>query len=100
MARMRSATITEAKNGLSALIDLVRAGESVLILDRGVPVARLEPVISHPDSAGRLRRLERAGLIRVGPDDPPLDLLRHSAPRLSTGASAVQAVLEERRSGR
>ena len=41
---MKTATITEAKNGLSALIDRVRAGESVLILDRGVPIARIEPI--------------------------------------------------------
>ena len=42
---MKTATITQAKNGLSALIDRVRAGESILILDRGTPVARLEPVV-------------------------------------------------------
>jgi len=97
---VKTATITEVKNGLSALIDQVRAGESVLILDRGVPVARLEPVVTHPDPTGRLRRLERAGIIRVGAAPPPLDLLRKPAPRLPTGASAVRAVLQERRSGR
>ena len=67
---MKTATITEAKNRLSALIDRVRSGESILILDRGVPVARLEPVAAFPDPTGRLRRLERAGVIRVG---SPLD---------------------------
>ncbi len=41
---MQAKTITEAKSGLSALIDQVRAGETILITDRGVPVARLEPV--------------------------------------------------------
>ena len=97
---MKSATITEAKNRLSALIDLVRAGETIVILDRGVPVARLEPATADPDSSGRLRRLERAGLMRVGTDAPPLDLLRRSGPRISPGASAVQAVLDERASGR
>ena len=97
---MKTTTITEAKNGLSALIDRVRSGESVLILDRGVPVARLEPVAAFPDPTGRLRRLERAGVIRVGDAPPPLDLLRTSAPPLAPGASAVQALLAERRSGR
>jgi prevent-host-death family protein len=97
---MKTATITEAKNGLSALIDRVRAGESILILDRGVPVARLEPVAAFPDQSGRLRRLERAGLIRVGDAPPPLELLRTSAPALAPDASAVQALLDERRSGR
>jgi prevent-host-death family protein len=59
VAKMRSVTITEAKNQLSALIDLVRAGESIVVLDRGVPVARLEPAAGHPNPSGRLRRLER-----------------------------------------
>jgi prevent-host-death family protein len=97
---MNSATITEAKNRLSALIDRVRGGESILILDRGVPVARLEPVTGYPDSTGRLRRLERAGLIRIGDAAPPLELLRKPAPPLVPGTSAVDAILAERRSGR
>jgi prevent-host-death family protein len=97
---MNTATITEAKNRLSALIDRVRSGESILILDRGVPVARLEPVAAYTDSTGRLRRLERAGVIRVGEAPPPLGLLRAAAPRLAPGASGVDALIEERRSGR
>ena len=97
---MKTSTITEAKNGLSALIDRVRSGESVLILDRGVPVARLEPVAAFLDPTGRLRRLERAGVIRVGDAPPPLDLLRTSAPPLAPGASVVQALIAERRTGR
>jgi len=32
-----------AKDGLSALLDRVKAGETILIMDRGVPVAGLEP---------------------------------------------------------
>jgi antitoxin (DNA-binding transcriptional repressor) of toxin-antitoxin stability system len=78
----------------------VRSGESILILDRGVPVARLEPVAAFSDPTGRLRRLERAGVIRVGDAAPPLDLLRTPGPTLAPGASAVQALLEERQSGR
>ena len=41
---MKKASITETKNSLSALLDLVKQGESVLIMDRNRPVARLEPV--------------------------------------------------------
>ena len=97
---MKTATITQAKNGLSALIDRVRSGESILILDRGVPVARLEPVAGLADATGRLQRLERAGLIRVGEAPPPLDLLRMTAPELMPGVSAVRTLVEERREGR
>ncbi len=97
---MKTATITEAKNGLSALIDLVRSGESVVITDRGRAVAMLEPMGSAPDPTGRLLRLQRAGLIRVGTGVLPIELLRTPPPPLTPGSSAVEAVLDERRSGR
>jgi len=97
---MKTATITEAKNGLSALIDLVRSGESILITDRGRAVASIGPVGSPPDESGRLLRLQRAGLVRVGTAAPPLDLLRTPPPALPSNASAVDALLDERRSGR
>jgi prevent-host-death family protein len=97
---MKRATITEAKNGLSALIDQVRAGESIVILDRGLPVARLEPIAANPEQIGRLSRLERAGVVRVSTAPPPLDLLRQPPPRPTAGASALDALIDERRTGR
>src|SRR3954447_15455229 len=97
---MKTATITQAKNGLSALIDRVKSGESVLILDRGTPVARLEPVVGAGDAEGRLERLERAGLIRRGIAAPPVDLISQPGPALSAGVNLVDYVIEERREGR
>ncbi len=97
---MKTTTITEAKNRLSALIDQVQAGESIVILERGRPVARLEPVAGYADSTGRLARLERAGVLKIGSAAPPIDLLRQPGPELANGASAVAAVIDERRSGR
>jgi prevent-host-death family protein len=97
---MRTATISDAKNGLSALIDRVKAGESVVILDRGTPVARLEPVTSDADPAGRLRRLERAGIVGPAGTAPPLDLILTPPPVLAPGVSVVEALLDERRNGR
>lgn len=96
---MKTATITEAKNGLSALLDRVRAGESVVITDRGVPVAVIEPVTGRVDLDERMGRLERAGLVRRGTGEPPLELIRTPGPKARDGASAVEALLEERRSG-
>lgn len=97
---MRTATITDAKNGLSALIDRVRAGESVLILDRGTPVARLEPVGGRVDADGRVLRLERAGLLRAGVTAPPLEEMLEPGPSVAAGSSAVDVLLDERRGGR
>jgi prevent-host-death family protein len=97
---MKTATITGAKNRLSALIDQVRAGESILITDRGTPVARLEPVAALPDAEGRLARLERAGIIRRGSAPVPLEMLKKPGPKLPPGVSIVDVLLEERRQGR
>lgn len=100
---MKTATISEAKNGLSALLDQVKAGESVLITDRGVPVARIEPVSPADDPEGWLQRLERKGLIRRGNGMPPDELLRRMREiplaKLPEGMSLVDAVLEERETG-
>lgn len=86
--------IAEAKNTLSALIDRVRRGESVVIADRGTPVARLEAVRDwEGDAADQLRELERLGVLRPPasaemPTGPP--------PLASRGASALAALLSER----
>lgn len=97
---MKTATITQAKNGLSALIDRVKGGESILILDRGTPVARLEPIVGSGASDGRLARLERAGIIRRAVAAPPVDLIMQPGPLVPPGASVLDALLEERREGR
>ena len=97
---MKTATITETKNGLSSLIDRVRGGESILILDRGVPVARLEPVTGDFGAPGRVQRLERAGVLRSARHAMPVEELTQPGPELRAGSSAVAAVIDERRSGR
>ena len=95
---MKRATITEAKNGLSALIDRVKAGETILITDRGVPVARLEPSLPVDDWDARLTRLERQGLIRRGTGDIR-KVLDMPLAKTVDGSSVVDLVIEERRSG-
>ena len=99
---MRRSTITETKNQLSALLDRVRHGEMVLIVDRGRPVARLEPVLGGgaDDADGRLARLERRGVIRRGQTPPPkAAILRRFAGRRRV-SGVLEALLEERRRGR
>lgn len=96
---MQPKTITEAKAGLSALIDQVRAGETILITDRGVPVARLEPVATSSDPTGRVERLTRAGLMRPGSGAPSEELLAGPTVAAPEGVSLVDLVIDERRSG-
>ena len=98
---MKRASITEAKNQLSALIDRVRRGERVVIEDRGVPVARLDPMSDLPqDDEGRLARLERAGLARRPRSAVPRAVVKTPPPRPSGGARLSRAVLDERAEGR
>src|SRR5271165_3000125 len=99
---MRKASITEAKNGLSALIDSLKGGSPVLIVDRGRPVARLEPVSADHEAGqdGRLARLVRDGLVRPRRTRPPRALFGGEKPPALAGASAVEALIEERREGR
>ena len=101
LAIMETASITEVKNGLSAIIDRVKAGESIVVTDRGVPVAVIEPVSGRIDVEDRLARLERAGLIRRGTGKVPLELIRTPGPTPRGGGNiAVEYLLEERREGR
>ena len=99
---MKIASITEAKNSLSALIDRLKTGSPVLIVDRGRPVARLEPVSSSAQEApdGRLSRLLRDGLIRPRRSDPPQTLFTTQPPCLHAGLLGVDALTKERRDGR
>jgi len=92
---MKTASITQAKNNLSALIDGLKSGSPVLIVDRGRPIARLEPVITGDQGGqdGRLARLLRDGVVR------PRALFSSQPPRATASASAVDALLEERLEG-
>jgi prevent-host-death family protein len=100
---MKTATISETKNSLSALLDRVRHGESILITDRGRPVARLEPVAGAgepgPDE-GRLARLERAGIIRRARRARLDEIVRVPPPAAEAGGDILAALLDERRAGR
>jgi prevent-host-death family protein len=98
---MKRVSITAAKNGLSALIERVRHGESMIIEDRGVPVARLESVAGHGrDSEGRAARLQRQGVLRPPLAAVPKHLLTTSPPRPTGGATASAVLMDERRDGR
>jgi len=98
---MKKASITEAKNNLSALIDSVKGGSSVLIVDRGRPVARLEPVSGIGSGVDdRLARLVREGVVRPARRVAPKALFTTKPPRAKKGSSGVRVLLDDRREGR
>src|SRR5438094_8992048 len=96
---MKSATISEAKNHFSELIARVKRGESVLILERDRPVARLTPIeAAHGDDEERLAVLERHGVLRRAALAP----LKKLPPpiKLPKGVSLLDALLEDREDSR
>lgn len=95
---MEKATISQLKNRLSAYLEKVRAGGTVLILDRDQPIARIERVEAGAHPGDRIARLEKAGLVRRGRRPLRLDLLRAAPP--AARRSVLEALLEERRETR
>ena len=96
---MKTATISQTKNQLSALLDLVRHGETILIVDRDLPIARIEPVLAS-DPHSRLARLERTGFVRRGSGKAAASILTTRPPRPRDGADILKALLDEREEGR
>lgn len=97
---MLRAAISELKTHLSAFMAKVRAGEELVVTDRGRPVAKIVPI-----PAGEIRvpahlaLLERAGGIKMGTGKLPPGFW--DAPRSSDAdGRAVAALLEERRASR
>ena len=95
---MEKASISEIKSRLSAYLKKVRAGQTILILDRDQPVARLERVEAAAHPGDRLVRLERAGLLRRGVGLVSAATLRGPVPKAKR--SVVEALLDERRESR
>lgn len=99
---MKKARIAELKNHLSRYLEYVRAGGSILVLDREQPIAHVVPLGAgtRPRRPGddRLERLQRQGLIRRGGGGPPAWLGKRRPPRLR--GSVLKDLLRERDSGR
>jgi len=91
-------SIARLKARLSEYLRRAKAGEAVVVTDRGRPVARLVPLEGGAALEGRLAELERAGLVRR--PAAPLDLAVLDAERPADPESrSLEAVLEERAEG-
>ena len=97
---MRTASVSEAKNRLSALLREVSAGTVVTITDRGIPVARLVPVGPTRGIPAGALSLAQQGLLVLPERAPGGKWLDLPAPARRKGRSAVAALLAERRAGR
>lgn len=94
----RTVSVATLKARLSEYLRTARAGEVVVVTDRGTPVARLGPLEGTAALDGRVETLSAAGLVR-GPSRPlGADFPDAPRPRDPEGRS-LQAILEERTDG-
>lgn len=97
---MTRATVSHLKATLSQHLARVKAGEEVLVTERGKPIARIVPwkrKLSGVDP--RLMELTRAGLIHLGTGKLPAHFWRLEQPKDRNGA-VWKALLQERNEGR
>ena len=97
---MRRASVAQLKEQLSKYLRTVKAGEEILVTERGRPIARLGPVGPSEQEDARMQQLIRAGVVR-----PPIrkkltrDFWTRKRPKELKGVS-LQALLEERAESR
>ena len=92
---MIRATISDVKNSLSAYLRKVRAGETVIIMDRKTPVARLVPIAERAEHEARLEQLIAAGTVLPAATEKVPE-----AEPVAVDVDVLGVVLTERRSGR
>jgi prevent-host-death family protein len=93
----KSAAVARLKAALSEYLARVKAGEEVIVTERGRPIAKIVP-LARDDIAG-LAELARAGLVRVGSGRLPRAFWRLPRPGPTRGAG-VKALIDERRDSR
>ncbi len=99
---MKRAAVSTIKATLSACLAKVKAGEELLVMERGKPVAKLVPVSAGDDAhdgGAHLRDLARAGLVRIGSGKLPAGFWTMPRPRDRKGR-ALAVLLDDRAEGR
>lgn len=98
---MIQTNVSEAKKHFSELIERVARGESVIVCERGKPVARIEPIgiAEFGGDEAVVAELAARGLLQQ-PREPGADPLPEPPIELDAGVSVLDALLEERATGR
>ncbi len=91
-------SVSKLKASLSAYLELVKAGEEIIVTDRGKPVARVVPMTEGYGSESDLGLLVREGVLRPGNGQSLIKVLP-DMPLATSESSIVEALLEERESG-
>ncbi len=94
---METTGVAHLKARLSRYLKRVKAGEEVLITERGIPVAKLVPVDGAEARESRRQQLAAAGIIRLGTQDFSKIVNEPPPGTKRMGASVLRALLEDRK---
>ena len=101
---MKRAKISELRDHLSRYLEEVRRGETIEVVDRNIPVARVVPVMAasvrgHQRDEAWIERLRRSGVVKSGPLKGVAEILKRVPPG-PPKSGVLDALLSERRAGR
>jgi prevent-host-death family protein len=97
---MKTTPVSELKATLSEQLARVKAGEEVVVTERGRPIAKIVPLSSETMGlSAHMSELARNGLIRLGTGKISKDIWKLPRPVDKRG-QALKALLDEREQGR
>ena len=97
---MKTAAVSKLKASLSEYLSKVKAGEEVIVTDRGKPIAKIVPLKrSETAIPSHLLTLEKAGLARIGRGKLRADFWKMARPKDKKGLG-LASLLKEREEGR
>jgi len=97
---MKTTPVSELKATLSEQLAKVKAGEEVVVTERGRPIAKIVPLSSETMGlSAHMSELARNGLIRLGTGKISKDIWKLPRPVDKRG-QALKALLDEREQGR
>lgn len=85
--------LREANQNFSKAIKAVKAGQEVVLTERGKPIATIKPLKVKPNGDAVVRRLEAAGLLRPAQKPSPVPAW---SPRPLKGGPLSRTLREER----
>ncbi|MBI4583022.1 MAG: type II toxin-antitoxin system prevent-host-death family antitoxin [Planctomycetes bacterium] len=92
---MLKVSVTELKNKLSYYLRLVKGGETIEVLERSLPVAKLQGVAGEStEGDAHLKRLIREGIVTPGKKPDPKAVLK--TPPIPCKVDPVKILIEER----
>jgi prevent-host-death family protein len=96
---MKTITVSKLKTSLSSCLNRVKAGDEVIVTERGKPIAKIVSIAPSGADTKKLREIEKKGLLTVGSGKLPKNFWSLPRPKDPKGL-VLKADLDEREGGR